>query len=127
MKKKYRSKRSIIEFIPAICILLFFVPVFIIGKFDYLIILNIICMTFLQIFILTVPTHYIIDNETLIIRQGFSKIKIDIHTIKKVKETKRKIEIRYKKYDNIKISPKDKYGFINDLTSVNSDIEVVYC
>jgi len=55
----------------------------------------------------------------------FSLAKIDITTIKKIKITKKRIEIHNKKYGTMRLYLKDKQGFINDLKSINSDIEVI--
>ena len=73
-------------------------------------------------------TSYIIDNDILIIKIWFGKTKIDISTIKKIKETNLKynIDICYKKYKQITITPKYKYEFINDLKNINPEIEVEY-
>lgn len=72
-------------------------------------------------------TYYIIDNEMLIVRNSLfiPVVKIDIKTITKINETKKQIEICYKKYDRIKLSLKDNCGFINDLKGVNAGIEVL--
>ena len=78
--------------------------------------------------ILSFFTSYTIDNDVLIIKIWFGKTKIDIANIKKIKETNLKyyIDIRYKKYKQVTIYPKDKYELINDLKSINPEIEVVY-
>ena len=78
---------------------------------------------------LELQTYYITDDDVLIIKHPifpWGMVKIDIKTIKKIKlkQKKHRIEIRYKKYDHIKISPKDKHLFIKHLTSVNQGIEV---
>jgi hypothetical protein len=89
--------------------------------------------------ILGIPIYYIIDNEMLISKWWFLTLKkIDIKTIRKIKvkggesgkEEEYYIEIRYGRCNYIMaISPKDKdmYDIINDLTNINSDIEVIYC
>lgn len=82
---------------------------------------------------------YIIHNDTLIIKNGFfKKFKIEIKSIRKIKETKSlfratayafsldRIEITYKKYDRIMLSPKNKQDFIQDLLTINPYIEVQY-
>lgn len=80
-------------------------------------------------------TYYQIDNETLKIHCGFFFDKsIDIGTIKEIKETRNPISspatsldrilISYNKFDTVIISPRDKEGFINYLTSINPSIKV---
>ena len=82
-----------------------------------------------------VTTYYQIDNRTLKIRCGFFfKKSINIDTIKEIKETRNpisspatsldRIVIIYNKFDAVIISPRDKEGFINYLTSINSSIKV---
>lgn len=79
-------------------------------------------------------TSYRIDDEKLIVRSGPFKSTIDIKTIKKLKATKTllagpalsldRIEIQYKTYDNVIVSPKDKIEFIETLLIKNNSIEV---
>ena len=125
MQKKYRSKIEFIRFLPVIICLLLYVSLLIwcnLGRLNFLAICLLSCI---PPYILSIQTHYIIDNEILIIKYGFFlNVKIDIKTIKAIQEIKNRMEVRYKKYDRITLSLKDKCGFINDLVSVNSDIEV---
>jgi len=137
MKKKYRQKIGFIAFLPLLIILsVFCIPWFI---WDTSFSLFLICLLILQNYIFIIPTYYIIDNEQLIFKSGlFHKIKIDISTITKITETNKilstytfapsldRIKISYKKYDHITISPKNKHNFIQDLMSINPDIEVIY-
>jgi len=98
-----------------------------VEKLDFLI--TVAFTVLLSSIIMVIPTIYIIDNDTLIIREFFiAKTKIDIATIKKIKDSHRNdyIDIRYKKYKQVTIYPKDKYGFINDLKNINPEIEVIY-
>lgn len=80
-------------------------------------------------------TVYIVDNELLIVKSGFVfNDTIKIKTIRKISETYNllsspatsldRLEITYNKYDSVLISPKDKYLFIENLTSINPNIEV---
>ena len=79
-------------------------------------------------------TSYRIDDEKLIVRSGPFKSTIDIKTIKKLKATKTllagpalsldRIEIQYKTYDTVIVSPKDKIEFIETLLIKNNSIEV---
>jgi len=135
MQKKYYSKIGLVFYLPLVLLLLSCIFIFIeLDRSPLVWIIN--GSGLILIWILIIPTYYIIENETLIIKSGlFSKLKIDIKTIKKVQEKRSglaepalsldRIEIRYKKYDHVMISPKDKYGFINDLKSINSDIEII--
>ena len=128
MKKRYRSK---IGYIPTfiIVIVAIFLPILLFWcDFGYFNIL-ITSLPLIGFIIITrFPVHFcIIENENLIVKWGLlGKVKIDIKTIKKIEVRKRKMEIRYKKYDHIKISPKHKHDFINDLTNINPEIEMVY-
>ena len=128
MKKQYRSKKG---YIPTfiIAIVAIFFPMLLFwrdfGHFNFLI----TSLPLIGFIIITrFPVHFcIIENENLTVKWGlFGKVKIDIKTIKKIEVGKRKMEIRYKKYDHIKISPKHKHDFISDLTNINPDIEMVY-
>lgn len=97
-----------------------------------LIILLITAITYLLISI-----NYIVDNNTLIIKCGFIyQTKIDISDITKIEETRNpisspaasldRLEIYYGKFDSVVVSPKDKHAFIDELTRINSNIEVKY-
>ena len=79
-------------------------------------------------------TQYTIDNKKLKIKCGiFSYDPIDIEKIKEISKTNSirsspapsfdRIEIKYGKYKEIIISPKDKKSFVNDLKKVNSNIK----
>ncbi len=80
-------------------------------------------------------TNYTINGNSLIVKCGFLFNKtIDINTIKKISETNNplsspatsidRLEITYGKYDSVIISPKQKQDFINDIITLNSNIEV---
>jgi len=139
MKKKYPSKIGLIIALPFLCILLLS-PIFLLylGELGWLIFVPCVIFPFSFVYILSFPTYYVIDENLLVIKSGrFSKEeKIDISTIKKIKKTNSllaspalsldRIEIFYKRYNRIMISPKDKYDFICDLIRVNSSIEVIY-
>ena len=81
----------------------------------------------LIVVILSFLNSYTIDNGVLIIKLWYGKTKIDIASIKKIKETHPKycIDIRYNKYKQITVCPKDKDEFIHDLKSINPEIEVI--
>jgi len=79
-------------------------------------------------------TLYTIENNKLKIKCGiFSYKPIEIDKIKEVSKTKSiisspapsfdRIEIKYGKFDEIIISPKDKLNFTNDLVIINPNIK----
>lgn len=82
-----------------------------------------------------ITTYYTIDNNLLIIKCGFLyKTTIDIQQIRKIRETNNpisspatsidRLEIFYEKNGSVLISPKHKMQFINELKSLNPDIEI---
>jgi len=98
------------------------------------VLINLVVIAFISHMFLT--TYYIINGNDLIIKCGFlfnKTIKID--TIKKIEETNNllsspaasldRIEIGYNQYDSVMISPKDKLDFINQLVTINENINVV--
>ena len=137
MRKKYSSKVSygLLAFI----FLVFFgslVPNIILGELNAKMIGLIGLLTLIFAFILHLffNTQYTIDNKKLKIKCGiFSYDPIDIEKIKEISKTNSirsspapsfdRIEIKYGKYKEIIISPKDKKSFVNDLKKVNSNIK----
>lgn len=92
-------------------------------------------VTFLVYGLLSIS--YVVKEEQLTIKLGvLSYQKIDIHSIYKISETYNplsspaasidRVEIMYNKFDSILVSPKDKKGFIENLTSINPNIEIIY-
>ncbi len=82
-------------------------------------------------------TYYAINENNLIVKCGFLFNKtIDINTIKKISETNNplsspatsidRLEITYGKYDSVIISQKQKQDFINDIITLNPNIEVKF-
>jgi hypothetical protein len=80
-------------------------------------------------------TYYVVEGTMLTIKCGFLyNFKIDISTVKKIKETNNalsspaasldRLEISYGKFDDVMISPKDKAGFMDHLIQINPSIEV---
>lgn len=80
---------------------------------------------------------YTIEKENLNIKCGFFiNQNIDVKTIYKISETYNllsspagsidRLEIKYNKFATVLVSPKDKNGFINDLTFINPIIEIEY-
>ena len=81
--------------------------------------------------------YYIIEGNSLLIRVGvLFNWKIEISTIQSIAESNSwisspavsldRLKIKYKKHSNVLISPKDKSGFIAQLTQINPQIEVKY-
>ncbi|WP_420321226.1 PH domain-containing protein [Flagellimonas sp.] len=79
--------------------------------------------------------YYTIEGNILIIRIGFLTVKrIDISEIKMISKSNSwigspaasldRLNIIYKKHSSILVSPKDKEGFIRELTRLNSNIEI---
>ena len=137
MIKKYSSKVSygLLIFV----FLLFYLPLLpnlFIGEINEktigLIYFETVVFTFIvHLFLNTV---YSIENTSLKIRCGvFSYRPIDINLIKEISKTKSiisspapsfdRILIKYGKFDELIISPKDKINFINDLMKVNPNIK----
>lgn len=82
-------------------------------------------------------TYYIIDGQKLRIRCGFFVNRtIDISNIRKVIPSRLimsapavsldRLEIVYNRFDNVLVSPKDKEGFVRQLSQINPYIEVIY-
>ncbi len=79
-------------------------------------------------------TSYKVNDEELIVRNGPFKSTIDIKSINKLRATKTllagpalsidRIEIQYKRYDFVIVSPKEKNKFIESLLSKNKSIEI---
>ncbi|MCL9769259.1 PH domain-containing protein [Flavobacterium sp. HXWNR69] len=78
---------------------------------------------------------YIIKDTTLIVKAGFSmNEKIDISSIRKIEATNNiisspaasfdRLEIFYKTYESIIVSPEHKHEFLSDLTKINPQIEI---
>lgn len=78
-------------------------------------------------------TEYNIDETNLNIKSSFViDTNIDITTIKEISKTKSiisspapsfdRIKIKYGKFDEIIISPKNKVSFVKDLTNINPEI-----
>ena len=80
-------------------------------------------------------TYYVITGNSLRIKCGFFYNKtIDINTIKRISETNNpisspatsmdRIEIIYGNHESVIISPKFKHEFINNIKTLNPNIEV---
>ncbi|MCF6129031.1 PH domain-containing protein [Flavobacterium sp. AS60] len=96
--------------------------------------LGIILCTLFIVFI-SKSTRYIIAENQLIVKCMFIvNDKIEISKIRKIEKTNSilsspalsldRIAIKFNKFDEIYISPKERQNFLNDLLAINPDIEV---
>lgn len=105
------------------------------GNFNQNMIVLLVFLTVFFVFIvhLFYTTHYTIKGNQLHIKCGFFSYKpIAIDEIKEIASTKSivsapapsfdRIEIKYGKFDNIVISPQDKFHFAKDLVAINPRI-----
>ncbi|MBV2195543.1 MAG: PH domain-containing protein [Flavobacterium sp.] len=103
-------------------------------SFDFLSVLLFISPLLFIAYIFT-SIKYIIKDTTLIVKAGFSMNgKIDISSIRKIEATNNiisspaasfdRLEIFYKTYESIIVSPKNKDEFLSDLTRINPKIEI---
>ena len=87
------------------------------------------------ILFLSKTTRYIINENQLIIKSTWIvNVRIDISKITKIEKSNSvlsspalsldRLRIRYNKYDEILISPKEKNEFIDQLLKFNSNIEI---
>ena len=80
-------------------------------------------------------TYYVIEGEFLVVKSGmiFNK-KIDINSVKSIKETKTiisapalsfdRLEVNWGQYTGVVISPRDKKKFVEHMTRINPLIDV---
>ena len=136
MKKIYKSKVSYtLLFVVFLVLYVPLIPFFRGREIDakMMMVVGLITLLFAFILYTFIKTVYIIDGEKLLIKSGFIRYKpIDIKTIKKIAPTKNiisspapsfdRIEIKYGKYDEIIISPKEKQNFAKDLLKINPKI-----
>ena len=90
----------------------------------------------LLIYMLFKMTYYTIDENKLIIRSFFIvNKKVDVQSIKIVRESRNPISAPAASLDRLEvistvdsvlISPKDKNAFIEEITTINPRIKVVY-
>ena len=92
---------------------------------------------FVLVYLLFKSTNYTISGDNLNIKSSFIiNENIDIKTITKIKETNNplsapafsldRLEIYYGKGGRILISPREKTEFLNQIKSINKNIEIVY-
>ncbi len=138
MIKKYSSKVS--YGLLAFVFLVFYGPLFPIlirGEWSGGVIGTIGFLTLIFGFVLHLffKTQYTISKNNLEIKCGvFSYNPIDIEEIKEISNTKSivsspapsfdRIKIKYGKFEEIIISPKDKQNFISELIKINSNIKI---
>lgn len=136
MSKVYKSKIGLELVIPLV--LVFGAVLFLIiseepGWLGLVIILPVIVF----IVYMFMTTYYTISGNNLRIKCGFIINKtIDIHTINKISETNNplsspatsidRLEITYREFDSILISPKQKKEFINEILALNPNVEVQF-
>ena len=90
----------------------------------------------LLIYLLFKATYYIVDDNILRVSSSFIvNKKVDIQSITKVRETRNPISAPAASLDRLEvistrgsvlISPKNKNAFIEDITTANPRIEIVY-
>lgn len=131
--KVYKSKIDWYFFLPLsypvfLCVQSFFTANYLMGAIT-LIILFIVGLMLQK-------TEYFISETELKIQSGFLvNEKIAISNIRKIEKTKSilsapalsmdRIMVRYNKFDEIVISPKEKQEFITHLLSINPNIEIL--
>jgi hypothetical protein len=87
------------------------------------------------ILVLSKTTQYIINENQLIVKSTWIvNEKIDISKITKIEKSNSilsspalsldRLLVRYNKYDEVLISPKEKIEFINELLKINPNIEI---
>lgn len=79
-------------------------------------------------------THYRIENGVLYIRSAWFKSSFPVKEIRKIKAlsswlstpatSNKRLELSYKKYNHIKISPRDVDGFIAAVKAENPEVEI---
>ncbi len=136
MKKQYKAK---VSYTIILIVFVFFAPF--IQKIQVLnltskmlVTIGLFLLLFGFILFLLFTTRYTIDKNKLIIRVGFYSYKpIDISTIKEISKTRSimaspapsldRILIKYGDFDEIIISPENKFDFADNLTKINPNIK----
>lgn len=136
MKKVYSSKIGLELVIPLVII--FGAVLFLtLNEEPSWIGILILLPTILFVVHMFLTTNYTIENNELTIKCGFLFNKtIEIKTIKKITETNNmlsspatsldRLEINYGKFDTVVISPKKKKEFIENITTLNPNVEVKF-
>jgi len=92
-------------------------------------------LTLLLIVFISKSTRYIITENLLIVKCMFIvNDRIEISKIRKIEKTNSilsspalsldRIAIKFNKFDEVYISPKEKQAFVDELLNVNPDIEI---
>lgn len=136
MKKVYNSKIGLELVIPLVLI---FGTVLFLTLYEEPSWIGILILlpTILFVVHMFLTTNYTIESDELTIKCGFLFNKtIDIKTIRKITETNNplsspatsldRLEIKYGKFDTVIISPKKKKEFIENITTLNPNIEVKF-
>ena len=136
MKKVYKSKIGLELVVPLI--LIFGTVLFLtVTEKPSWIGISILLLVIVFVVYLFKTTNYTVEGNSLTIKCGFLFNKtIDISSIKKISETNNplsspatsldRLEINYGKFDAVIISPKLKKEFIDEITSLNPNVEVKY-
>jgi hypothetical protein len=94
-----------------------------------------ISIIILLIFFISKTTRYIINENQLIVKSMFIvNERIEINKIRKIEKTNSilsspalsldRIAVRYNKFDEVYISPREKQLFVEELLKINPEIEV---
>lgn len=130
--KVYKSKVDWFFFLPLaypifLCVKGFITGTYLISAITFIILVLIGFMIH--------KTEYSISENSLNIKSGFLvNKKIDVKSIRRIESSKSmitapalsrdRILLRYNRFDDILISPKEKEQFVKHLLTINSDIEV---
>lgn len=88
------------------------------------------------IFVFSKTTRYIINENQLIVKSTWIvNERIDISKITKIEKSNSilsspalsldRLRIRYNKYDEVLISPKEKKAFIDEVLKINPNVEII--
>lgn len=130
--KVYKSKVDWFFFLPLAYPIFLCVKGFITGTY---LISAITLIILVLIGFMIHKTEYSISENSLNIKSGFLvNKKIDVKSIRRIESSKSmitapalsrdRILLRYNKFDDILISPKEKEQFVKHLLTINPDIEV---
>lgn len=144
MEKRYRSRIDWVFYSTMVLMFLMTIGLPMLVYFDdeggmlpAMIMFGIIVTIAALIISLPATTHYTFDKDSLICRSSFLKRTIPYSSITKIEQHKglyagwkfslssKGILIKYKKYDELYISPEDQDQFIQDLQEKNLAIKVV--
>lgn len=95
----------------------------------------VLATTLLLVFFFSKTTRYLIEGDKLIVKSAWIVYeKIDIGAIRRIERSGSvlsapalsldRIVVKYNKFDEVYLSPKDKQAFARDLQSVNPAIEI---